>query len=534
MQAGRRAFPFRRTVTARDVPEAISALLGKDDERVRTRLCPDRTPAVYFLFPGQGSQHPNMGLEIYKAEPVFRDAVDHCAEILLPHLNADLRSLLYPPEGATDETRRRVTETVVAQPAIFTIEYAMAQLWLSWGIRPQAMAGHSIGEFVAACLAGVISIEDSLGLVALRGRMMQQLPPGGMLSVRLSEVDVRKRLREPLSLAAVNSPHLCVVAGPLGPLEQFGKELGCAGIACRRLVTSHAFHSVMMDPLVGPLTDALSRVRLSSPQIPYISGVTGTWITADEATDARYWARHAREPVQFSAAINELRKHPDAILLEVGPGNVLATLARQHSGISVDQVVVSSLSDGFSGDGDFQALMSALGALWIAGEKPNWAALHRDGLERVSLPTYPFERKSYWLESSADAVPASTVPAASTVRQVAEIRCQTGQGTEAVNIALKMPSGPGSLASATGRASRIYSALVDMFGELSGIDISAMDGATTFLELGFDSLFLTQASQGLQEKFALKVTFRQLLNDVSSLNALTEYLESKLPADAFR
>ena len=236
------------------------------------------------------------------------DAQKSCGPILMPICER----LLYPPAGASDEAKRRVTETVIAQPAIFTIEYALAQLWMSWGIRPKAMAGHSIGEFVAACLAGVISLEDALALVALRGRMMQELPAGGMLSVRLPEAEVRKRLREPLSLAAVNSPSLCVVAGALEPLEQFERELTDAGIACRRLVTSHAFHSAMMDPLIEPLADALSKMRLSPPQIPYVSGVTGTWITADEATDPRYWARHAREPVQFSAAIKELRKNPEA------------------------------------------------------------------------------------------------------------------------------------------------------------------------------------------------------------------------------
>ena len=377
LQVGPAGVRLPPRVVAGNVTEAIRSLSKRDREHVQTRLQPNDAPEVYFLFPGQGSQHPNMAREIYDAEPVFREAVDRCAEILRPHLDADLRTLLYPPAGVSDEVKRRVTETVIAQPAIFTIEYALAQLWMSWGIRPKAMVGHSIGEFVAACLAGVISLEDALALVALRGRMMQQLPAGGMLSVRLPEAEVRKRLRDPLSLAAVNSPSLCVVAGALDPLGQFERELSDAGVACRRLVTSHAFHSAMMDPLIEPLADALSKVRLNPPQIPYVSGVTGTWITAEEATDPRYWARHAREPVQFSAAIKELRKNPEAILLEVGPGNVLATLARQHSGFPANQVIVSSLSDGFSGEGDFEALMTALGALWLAGEKPDWTALYR-------------------------------------------------------------------------------------------------------------------------------------------------------------
>jgi amino acid adenylation domain-containing protein len=535
LQVGRRSFDCRRAVVAASATEAISSLSKRDREHVQTRLKPNDAPEVYFLFPGQGSQHPNMAREIYDAEPVFREAVDRCAQILLPHLDADLRSLLYPPDGTSDETKRRVTETIIAQPAIFTIEYALAQLWMSWGIRPKAMAGHSIGEFVAAFLAGVISLEDALALVALRGRMMQRLPAGGMLSVRLPETEVRKRLREPLSLAAVNSPSLCVVAGALEPLEQFERELTDAGVACRRLVTSHAFHSAMMDPLIDPLADALSQVRLSSPQIPYVSGVTGAWITADEATDARFWARHAREPVQFSAAIKELRKNTQAILLEVGPGNVLATLARQHSGFPADQIIASSLSDGFSGEGDFEALMTALGALWLAGEKPNWPALHQgESRQRISLPTYPFQRKRYWLEIADPAETLVAIPLAGiAMPKVAGAEYPINQGTETVNMASNIQSVPESTTSASSRATQVQAALVEMFAELSGIDLSTTDSTTTFLELGFDSLFLTQAAQALQEKFSIKVTFRQLLNDVASLDALIEYVASYLSPDMF-
>lgn len=535
LQVGRRAFDCRRTVVAGSTAEAIEALTKRDRERMQTRLKPNKASEVYFLFPGQGSQHPNMAREIYESEPVFRDAVDRCAQILQPHLEADLRSLLYPSEEVSDQVKRAVTETVIAQPAIFTIEYALAQLWMSWGIRPKAMAGHSIGEFVAACIAGVISLEDALALVALRGRMMQGLSPGGMLSVRLTEAELRQRLREPLSLAAVNSPSLCVVAGALEPLGQFEKELTDAGVACRRLVTSHAFHSSMMDLLIEPLAGAFSRTRLSPPQIPYLSGVTGSWITADQATDPRYWARHAREPVQFSAAVKELRKNSEAILLEVGPGNVLATLARQHSGFPAGQVIVSSLSDGFSGSGDLEALMTALGTLWLAGEKPDWTALQQGGdRQRVSLPTYPFERKRYWLESTSGAVDDSfaSVPANTVAPKIFE-QSRTDQGTETVNVVSSIPLAPEAMTSAENRKIKIQTALVEMFSDLSGVDLSATDSATTFLEVGFDSLFLTQAAQALQERFGVKITFRQLLNDVASLDALTDYVAGQLPADMF-
>ena len=533
LQTGRRAFAHRRAVVAGSNEEAARLLSGR--EQIHTRSGAGEAPQVYFLFPGQGSQHPNMAREIYDTEPVFRATVDRCAALLRPHLGRDLRTLLYPADGASEETKRAVTETVMAQPAIFTIEYALAQLWISWGIRPKAMAGHSVGELASACVAGVIALEDALAFVALRGRLMQDVPAGGMLSVRLPEADLQPRLPKELSLAAVNSPSLCVVAGPFEPLAAFESELNAAGIACRRLVTSHAFHSAMMDPVTEPLAAALGKIKLKPPTIPYVSGVTGTWITAAEATDPQYWARHARAPVHFSAAVRELRGHPDAVLLEVGPGIVLATLARQHGPLGAGQAVVSSLSDGYSGSGDYAALMAALGDVWLAGETPDWAAVAgNERPQKVSLPTYPFQRKRFWLQTAAAANdttnPGPTAPLQPVVTEAPPFIVQ---GSEAVNKISDIRSTPAAADAAANRAGRIQSALVEMFSDLSGVDLAAADSATTFLELGFDSLFLTQVAQAVQEKFSVKTTFRQLLGDISSLAALTDYVAGRLPQDAY-
>ena len=399
----------------------------------------------------------------------------------------------------------------------------------------QAMLGHSIGEFVAACLAGIFSLEDALSLVAARGRMMQEVPAGGMLSVRMPESEVRARLNGELALAAVNAPSLCVVAGPFDALEKFEQELGREGIACRRLVTSHAFHSAMMDPLIEPFTARVAQVRLHAPKIPYVSGVTGKWIIPQEATAPSYWARHFRQAVQFSAGVTELRKNPNAVLLEVGPGNVLSTLARQHAGTSVkpssEQVIVSSLSDGYSGEGDAANLMNALGSLWLAGVHPDWRAVHAgEQRQRVSLPTYPFERKLFWLDAhAADAPPQQAHTAAETDQPsfvgipATEEKASVSANTQPQAAAANAPS----------RTNRIRTILAEIFEELSGVQISQADGSTTFLEMGFDSLFLTQVTQALQNKFSLKITFRQLLGDQSSLDALTAYVDEKLPADAF-
>ncbi|HXW57678.1 MAG TPA: amino acid adenylation domain-containing protein [Candidatus Cybelea sp.] len=517
LQTGRRRFAYRRAVAARNTSEAVAALA----KGTKASLQDKTTPELCFLFPGQGSQHTHMGREIYASEPVFRDAVDRCAEILRPALGVDLRNLLYPGDADSGEIARRVTDTVIAQPAIFTVEYALAQLWMSWDIRPQAMLGHSIGEFVAACLAGVFSLEDALHLVAARGQMMQALPAGGMLSVRLGEEELRSRLNGHLSLAAVNSPSLCVVAGSVEALEDFQQQLEKQGIPSRRLATSHAFHSAMMDPIMEPFRARVAEVRRNQPKLPYVSGVTGEWILAEEATDPAYWARHFRQPVRFSAGVEVLLGNPATALLEVGPGTVLSTLARQHPEAAADRVIVSSLSDGYSGEGDAARLMYALGALWTAGVEPNWRALyHGTQPERVSLPTYPFERKRYWLEAPHAVAPPSEVSQQDPVRADARPTEATSQ--------VKTPAEPTRL----DRRARIARAVGEIFEDLSGSDLRGADPAATFLEMGFDSLFLTQVAQAVERKFGVKVTFRQLLGEQSSIGSLAEFLDKKLPPEA--
>jgi amino acid adenylation domain-containing protein len=529
LQTGRRSFPYRRAVSANNIQDAVRALIKPDPKRVQNRVHSGAAPEIGFLFPGQGSQYPNMGRELYESESVFREAIDRCAAILAPQLGEDLRALLYPADGVSEEARRRVTDTIVAQPAIFSVEYALAQLWMSFGVQPKAMLGHSIGEFVAACLAGVFTLEDALVVVATRGRMMQALPSGGMLSVRLpaEEVSARLAAESELDLAAINGPSLCVVAGPHSALEQFEKKLTAAGIVSRRLVTSHAFHSKLMEPIVAPFTEKLRDIKLNAPRIPYISGVTGIWATAAETTDPGYWARHFRRPVQFSAGVSELLKSP-GVLLEIGPGNVLATLARQQKLNAQNTSIVSSLSDGFSGEGDALSLASALGAMWLAGVPLNWAAVHSGEKRlRVSLPTYPFERKRFWLASPepqiSNAVSEYQPPQAAMNNAPETLR------TEESSTVSPVPQTPNP---SVPRALRLCGMLSDLFQDLSGVSISEKEYAATFLDLGFDSLFLTQVTQALQSKFNIKITFRQLLGDLSTIDALANFLDEKLPSEA--
>ncbi len=505
LQIGRKAFDCRTTIVASDVNEAVSALREKASAR-RPRSRRQENAAVDFLFPGQGAQRVNMAREIYDAEPAFREDVDRCAEILHPHLGADLRKFIYPNKGDLAKATEQLTDTAIAQPAIFVIELALARLLLSWGIKPRAMLGHSVGEFVAACLAGVFSLEDALALVATRGKLMHEIPNGGMLSVRLPEPDLRGRLDDQLDIAAINSPSLCVVAGDFNALKNLQNELEGEGIICRALVTSHAFHSAMMDPVIEPFTAAVAKLQRSAPKIPYLSGVTGTWITAEQAVDPTYWGRHLRQAVQFSPAISLLRSAPTAVLLEVGPGNVLGTLARQHVAASDDQIVSSTLADQSAGKGDFASLLAALGSMWRTGVEPNWAAVHRgERLQRISLPTYPFERKRYWLkDTSATAVIAATPPEITKEFDEPVTAINASSKEDAVSVNVKDAAVAEAAPDAGARSARIRAALVEIFEELSGLDLSKADGSASFLEMGFELVISDPGNPSFEGKVGRK------------------------------
>ncbi|KYC36595.1 polyketide synthase [Scytonema hofmannii PCC 7110] len=397
LQVGRRAFDHRRMLVCQNFDDAVKVLETKDSQRVFTHFQEPCNRQVVFMFPGQGAQYVEMGRELYETEPIFQEQVDRCCQLLKSLLGIDLCTILYPSKGQTETAAQQLQQTYITQPALFVIEYALAQLWVSWGISPAAMIGHSIGEYVAACLAGVFSLEDALELVAARGRLMQQLPLGAMLSVPLSEEEIQPWLTQELTLAGINAPSLCVVSGSEEAIANLQTLLTQQGVECRRLHTSHAFHSHMMDSILEPFTKQVEKVNLNPPQIPFISNLTGTWITANEATNPSYWARHLRQTVRFATGIAELIKESEHILLEVGPGRTLSTFAKQQTN---ESMVFSSMRHPKDQQSDVAFLLNTLGRLWLAGVPVNWygfyAAEHR---HRLPLPTYPFERQRYWIEA---------------------------------------------------------------------------------------------------------------------------------------
>jgi len=513
LRIGRRAFPCRRTVVCRDHSEAVDAIEVLDPKKVASANTPAGERRVAFLFPGQGAQSVNMGRALYEAEPVFRRELDRCAELLLPLLGCDLREVIYPARGDEAAATERLKETRFTQPALFAVEWALAQLWLSWGVKPQAMIGHSVGEYVAACLAEVIPLEDALTLVATRARLVQAQPPGAMLAVRLPESDLLPRIPAALSLAAVNSPKLCVVAGPHDAIAAFEQALASDGIVSRYLSTSHAFHSAMMDNVIAPFTEAVRRVALREPKLPFVSCVSGTWITAAEATSPEYWARHLRKPVRFADAVATLCDGEDAVLLEVGPGTTLATLARQHPSRG-ERVIAASLP---SAEDEAAGFHRTVGALWLAGVAFDWSAyVAPETRRRVPLPAYPFERKRFWVE------PPKAQPLS---------RAQVL--VEALPAPIDQTIAPSEASpSAASRADRIFADMCAMLLDMSGIAIGEKEARSTFVELGFDSLFLTQARQAFLTRFGVKVTFRQLLEEVTTPRALADYFDAQMPGDA--
>ncbi|MGD1856292.1 MAG: SDR family NAD(P)-dependent oxidoreductase [Leptolyngbyaceae cyanobacterium] len=397
LQVGRQNFAQRRMMVCCDRTDAITVLNGSASQRLKSNTAPDTVPRVVFLLPGQGAQHVGMGQQLYETEPSFRQIIDRGAELLQPHFGLDLRQILNPEDGQRAEATEQIRRTYIAQPALFLVEYALAQLWQEWGVTPKAFIGHSLGEYVAACLSGVADLDTLLPLVALRGRLMAQQPEGAMLSVAQPARQIEAQLPTDLVLAADNAPELCVVAGPTEAIALYQQQLEAQDIPCRLLKTSHAFHSPLMAGVLEPFRQQLNQIALNPPKKLWVSNLTGTWITPEQATDPDYWVQHLRQPVQFRPGLETLN-NDRSLLLEVGPGQTLTTLARQH-GLK-NSSIIPSLRHPRDPQPDLACLLAAVGQLWLANVAINWQGFYaHEQRRRVPLPTYPFERQRYWVEA---------------------------------------------------------------------------------------------------------------------------------------
>ncbi len=402
LQTGRQAFSHRRTVVVRDAAQAEHALRARG---AAAGVHEGGVRPVAFLFSGQGSQLPGMGSHLYECEPAFREAIDRCAQILQECAGLDIRAVMFDPAGSA-----RLRQTESAQAALFCFEYALARLWRHWGVVPGAMIGHSIGEYVAAHLAGVMSLDDALRVVLARGRIMQSMAAGSMVSVHLPAAELAGYLRPSVEIAAINAPELCVLSGATEAVDAVQKELEADGVSCKRLQVSHAFHSALMEPALESFAAVLDRVRLQPPTLPYVSNVTGDWITAEQATSPAYYCEHLRRPVQFQAGLRSLSRDPEMHWLEVGPGGVLASLARANIEPAAGARVTASVTT--VGDEEHGALFNAAGRLWVSGVKLDWAAMRGDAEpRRIPLPTYPFERKRHAVDPRPKAEPRPVSPA---------------------------------------------------------------------------------------------------------------------------
>jgi amino acid adenylation domain-containing protein len=523
LRVGRRPFPHRAFIVAQDAAGAARQLL-EPDARLMKRELASGAPQVVYMFPGQGSQYPGMGRALHVADETFRAAFDECADALLGE-GVDLRRILLAAEEGADAD---LAATAITQPATFAVEYALARMWMAYGVQPAALIGHSVGEFVCAALAGVMTVADAARLVARRGRLMQALPPGSMLTVRMTAADLEARLPAGLSIAAYNGPMSCVLSGETRIVEAFRARLEADGIGARLLHTSHAFHSAMMDPAVPEFAREVAATRLQAPQIPIMSTLSGDWLEASQATDPAYWARHLRAPVAFSQGIRRLAENPGRVFLEVGPRATLSTLARQHLGTRrAAPFAVASLGD--SAEGERARVLGAIGALWASGVEVDLSTLSHPAARRVRLPTYPFQRLRYWIAApAANAAPAMISPADAAPTQDAAAAPQSSPETT-----MQTTTQPASTPSrvAADRRPRLMAKLKDVIEDVSGIETGDASAGASFVELGLDSLSLTQIALQLQKSFGVKVTFRQLMEDFVSLEMLVGYLDGAMPAD---
>ncbi|APG94678.1 hybrid non-ribosomal peptide synthetase/type I polyketide synthase [Sinorhizobium americanum] len=523
LQTGRRVFAHRSAIVADSVGDAVERL---GSERVASAVASDRPPIV-FMFPGQGSQYVGMGAVLYEREPEFTRWIDRGTELLRASLKTDLRDFICHAGAVSQAMADEQRETRIAQPCLYLVEYALARLWMSRGLKPSAMIGHSVGEFVAATLANVISFEDGLRLVAARGRLMQAQPQGAMVSVRADVETVTTHLSDDVEIAAINAPKLCVISGTFAGVDATCATLEASGVAYSRLHTSHAFHSAMMDGVTDALREETAKVTYGTANLPYISCVSGSWQTGDQGTSPDYWARHCREAVRFSQGLETLSRDQKPVLLEVGPGRTLSVFAAQTLSRDATHAIVQSLPEHDRAHAASETLAEAHGKLWMAGCDLNWPEKPGAQPEKLLLPTYPFQRQRHWIDAppsvrrAGDRAPAASAQTAETPASIVEATSTEGNPT--MEVVKPVP--------AASRAPKLEASLLTVLADMSGEALGAGESTATFLELGLDSLFIGQFAQRIEKDYKIKLSFRELLSNIPTVRDLARHLDEQLPPE---
>jgi amino acid adenylation domain-containing protein len=520
LQVGRNGYSYRTYLVCATLADARKEL-GEGSRLPIVGQNDGQTTSVAFLFPGQGAQQRDSTRELYETQPAFRSALDECAEIVRLYTDKDIRVWLYGQHDASLD----IHQTAITQPLLFSVEYALARFWGSLGVRPAAMLGHSLGEYAAACIAGVFSLEEVLSLIIVRGQLLQSLEPGRMLAVSCGEAHLRDLLEgSACSLAAVNGSLQCVVSGPGSEVEAMQRRLEAAEISCRVLRTSHAFHSSMVEPILETFEECVAAVKRNRPVIPFISNISGSWITEEQATSPSYWARHLRETVRFGDGARKLLDLGSFVLLEVGPGHGLSTLVKRGAGASPARAVPTFGFDG-SQHGERHAVLDAVGKLWLQGVDIDWARLH-EGRQpgRVPLPSYAFERKRYWIEKRGGLgrIPA---PAAEDMGKEPEVKAAAvGEQVDAASYAR-----PTLRTEYAAPNNEIEAKIVEIWQSYLGIEnIGIRDN---FFELGGDSLLAARAYAQIKRELDVELPMEKMF-ELATIRRISLFIATSSDPEA--
>ncbi|MGE5343914.1 MAG: amino acid adenylation domain-containing protein [Candidatus Omnitrophota bacterium] len=522
LQVGRKTLEHNRIIVCSNHSSAAIEQIEKN-ENLSTAFTKERNKDIVFMFSGQGSQYVNMGLELYQHEPVFREHMDRCFDILNKQSGYDIKAMLYPGESdselSMDEAKTKIDDVRYSGPIKFSIESALAK-WVmqQWGMKPYAMIGHSFGEYAAAYVSGVFSLEDALTLVVLRGQLMEKTLAGAMMSVPLSAEELKPLLTDEISLAAINTPSLCIVSGPTTAIETFEKELNEQGHECLRINFPRASHSNMMVPILDEFEAQARTITWNPPQIPYIAGLTGDWVTNEDAMNPRYWARHMAETIQFSPGIKKILEKPDAVFLQVGCDRGLPLFVTKHREGKDGNVKINLLRNPKETVSDSYYLLHSIGLLWLHGVTIDWSTYYaNERRNRIPLPGYVFDRKYYWLEE-ADFSGANPKVGKKKIRLEERPANESGEMREHI------PTG--NLLAVNETERRVLAIWQDLLGyENIGLN-------DNFFDLGGDSLAAIEVKKRIRDAFDIQVPVVKILHYPTIRSFVENVLEANKDVEA--